>query len=346
MKIKFDKKIIPPTEVKVQSLKKRRWDRWVYLGILLFLVISFARWLATPLFFNFAEGMLLQQHYDVQFANDVRILHYNVDEDSQVQVGDTLFLYENLGSAHSTYAQDSIQLAIDRTEINSAVVALNGQIQKRKLFLINLQKRMQYWKSQRQEKEKLVYLNLITPGELATIDRTMDDISSQMATLKSELTVLGNEKGDLRAGIRNRELLNSDALRTAHQKTYFTAPVSGRVDKLQIPVQQICYRQEKVMSLLYPQFYVRAYVDMDELDDFKVGDHVVVVLPYGHKNLAGKVKKLYAVSELKDEIIVSNGLNDKKHGVAVDIVPFPEKGWDSLTVSNIPVKIRKGKINL
>ena len=346
MKIQFDKKIIPPNEVKVESLKKRRWDRWLYLAILIFLVVSFLKWLVTPLFFNSAQGTLLQQQYDVQFANDIRILQYHVAEDSMVKVGDTLFRYENLMGNRTTFTQDSIQTALRSIESQSTVIALNSQIEKRKLFLIDLQKRLQYWKAQRQEKEKLVYLNVISSGELAAVDRTIDDLTSQIATNRTELTVLVNEKASIGTGMDNRNFLSSKELAAAHQSTYFIAPVAGRVDRLRIPVQQICYRQEKVLSLLYPQFYVRAYIDMGDLDQFKVGDDVVVVLPYGHTNLQGRVEKMYAVSELKDDIIFDTDLSDKKHGIVVDIVPSSKKGWNSLTVSNIPVKIRKGKINL
>ena len=39
MKIQFDKKITASNEVKVESLKKRRWDRWLYIGILILIVV-------------------------------------------------------------------------------------------------------------------------------------------------------------------------------------------------------------------------------------------------------------------------------------------------------------------
>lgn len=346
MKIQFDKKITASNEVKVESLKKRRWDRWLYLGILIFLVVSFVRWITTPLLFNVAQGTLLQQQYDVQFANDIRILEYHVAEDSMVSVGDTLFSYEKITANHTTYAQDSLQVELNSTQNQSAILALTSQIEKRRLFIADLQKRLQYWESQKKDKEQLVYLNVVAPGELSTISRTIDDIQFQINTFKAELKVLIREKAGLSSDIRNRDFLNSSALATAHQHTYFTAPVAGRVDRLRIPVQQVCYKQEKVLSLLYPEFYVRAYIDMEDLDKFKAGDHVVVVLPYDHRNLQGIVKKLYAVSELKDDIVFENNLSDKKHGIVVDIVPSSKDGWDSLTVSNVPVKIRKGKINL
>lgn len=345
MNIKFDKKV-PIQEIKDQPVKKRRWDRWIYLGILILLVLSFLKWLTTPWFFNFAHGILLQQQYDVQFANDIRILKYNVTEDQEVSAGDTLFLYERYGGERTTYAQDSMQLVLKNTDSNSSLIALNGQIEKRRLFLIDLQKRLQYWKTEKQKKEKLVYLNVVTSNELANVDRSVDDIQSQIATVKAEYKVLLNEKEQMQKGLQGSSELSLRNLDIAHQKMVFTAPLTGKVDRLRIPVQQICYRQDKVLSLIYPEYYVRAYIDVADLQDFNVDDHVVVVLPYGYDNLQGKVKKIHAVSELKDDIVFENTLNDQKHGVVIDIVPATKDGWDRLKVSNIPVKIRKGKINL
>lgn len=346
MNIKFDKKVVTQPHIKPEPLKKRRWDRWIYLAILIFLVVSFIKWLATPWFFNFANGVLLQQQYDVQFANDVRILQYNVTEDQQVKVGDTLFLYERFLGDRPTYEQDSLQMELNNADGNSSLVTLNSQIQKRRLFLIDLEKRLKYWKAERVQKEKLVYLNVITSNELANVDRSIDDVQYQIATVKAEYQVLLREKEQLRSGAQENKDLVLQGLAVSHKKKAFTAPIAGRVDRLRIPVQQICYRQDKVMSIVHPQYYVRAFIDMEDLADFKVGDHVVVVLPYGHDNLAGKVQKIHSVSELRDDVVYENTLANNKHGILVNIVPANKSGWDKLTVSNIPVKIRKGRINL
>ena len=346
MNIKFDKKVVEQPNIKPEPLKKRRWDRWIYLGILIFLALSFLKWLTTPWFFNFAHGVLLQQQYDVQFANDIRILQYNVAENQQVSAGDTLFLYERFQDERMSYGQDSLQMVLKNNEGNSSLIALDSQIEKRRLFLIDLEKRLKYWKAERIQKEKLVYLNVITPNELANVDRSIDDVQYQIATVKTEYQVLLNEKEQLRSGLLGSSSLQLKSLNTAHQKRAFTAPVGGKIDRLRIPVQQICYRQDKVLSLIHPKYYVRAYINVEDLDDFKVGDPVVVVLPYGYDNLEGIVNKMYSVSELQEEVVSENTLSDQKHAIVVHIVPANKKGWDKLTVSNIPVKVRKGRINL
>lgn len=349
MNIKFDKKVVQQQEFKEEPLKKRRWDRWIYLAVLVFLVVSFFKWLTTPWFFNFAEGVLLQQQYDVQFANDIRILQYNVTEDQQVKAGDTLFVYKNekTGAEHSTtYTQDSIQLVLKNDGSKASIISLQSEIDKRRLFLIDLEKRLKYWKGERQQKEKLVYLNVITSNELANVDRSIDDVTHQIATLKAEHQVLLNQKAQIQATQQTSNNLSNQSLAVAHQQTVFVAPVSGKVDRLRIPVQQVCYKQDKVLSLIHPEYFVRAYIDMEDLADFKVNDDVVVVLPYGSTNLVGKVNKVYAVSELKDDVLPQNTINSQKHGVVLEIVPADTNGWKQLTVSNIPVKVRKGRINI
>lgn len=346
MNIKFDKRLSEQPDIVPQTVKKRRWDRWIYLGILIFLVLSFFKWLATPWVFNFAHGVLLQQQYDVQFPNDVRVLQYNVAENQEVKAGDTLFLYERFGGEHASYGQDSLQMELKNQSENTSLIAINSQIEKRRLFLIDLEKRLKYWKAERVQKEKLVYLNVITSNELANVDRSIDDVQYQIATVKAEYKVLLTEKEQLRSGLQGSSTLNLRSLNAAHQKLAFRSPVNGRVDRLRIPSYQVCYKQDKVMSLVHSQYYVRAYIDVADLNDFKMGDHVVVVLPYGYENLEGIVNKIYTVSELKEEVVSENTLSDQKHGIVVHIVPADKKGWDKLTVSNIPVKVRKGRINL
>src|SRR5690606_28972732 len=132
--IKFDKKVVSQPDIKPDQIKKRRWDRWIYLAILIFLVLCFIKWLATPWFFNFAHGVLLQQQYDVQFAHDIRILKYNVTEDQQVKAGDTLFLYERYGGERTPYGQDSLKMELKNREDGYSLIALNSQIEKRRLL--------------------------------------------------------------------------------------------------------------------------------------------------------------------------------------------------------------------
>jgi|SRR5690554_129612 len=348
MKIKFSNdsevsgKAVP---VKVQ---RRRWDRWVYLGILILLVLSFIRWLTTPWFFDSAQGILLQQQYDVHFAYDIRVLEYKVSEDEKVKAGDTLFFYEKYKEelSNSSYKQDSIQLVLKQNAARTSIIALESQIEKKRLFLIDLKKRLEYWKSERERKEKLVYLNVITPNELANVDRLIDDVSYSIASTDTEYRVLIQERQHLLKSLDSGDSLGQKGIGLAHQKAAFVAPVEGRIDRLRIQEQQICYKEDVVTSVINPGYFVRAYIEMSDLDNFKKGDDVVVFLPYGYKKLAGKVRKIYSVSELKENIVFENNLNEKKYGIVVEIIPADAKGWNEVTVSNIPVKVRKGKIKI
>lgn len=349
MNIKFDNTASESIEnISEDTSNKRRWDRWVYIGIIVFLLFSFLRWLIAPWVFYSAQGNLLQQQYDVQFAYDLQILEYKVQEDQNIVQGDTLFLYQRFGSGEniSTFTQDSIKLALKQDGETTNLIALQGQIEKRKLFSKALQKRLEFWKEEKVQKEKLVYLNVINPNELATIDRTIDDITYQITTTNTEYQVLLNQKAQLEEQLNFNRTLGYQGVGITHQTAAFVSPVAGRIDRLRIPTKQICYKQEKVTSIIHPDYFVRAYIDMSDLSYFKLEDEVVVVLPYDHKNLAGKVNKIYAVSELKDEVVYDNTINKNKYGVVIEVVPTNTEGWDKLTVSNIPVKVRKGRINI
>lgn len=347
MKVKFTKDIVVDNSQPEKS-KKRRWDRWLYLGILVLLLGSFIRWLTTPWFFDYAHGILLQEQYDVKFTNDIRVLDYKIHEDEYVLKGDTLFAYErfNENSNDKNIHLDSLQMLRNHNNGKEALIAIEAQIEKRRLFLIALKKRLNYWLSEHTRKEKLVYLNVITQNELANVDRSIDDTRYEIATIQAEFQTLINERLKMLQSLSYADRLNKVGLHFANQKTYFISPVDGKIDRIVVQENQICYKPEKVFSIIKPVYFVRAYIEMSDLDKFEIGDDVVVVLPYGYKNLAGKVNKMYAVSETKDDVIVDNSIIDYKHGVVVEILPSNCKGWDKLKVSNIPVKVRKGLINI
>lgn len=347
MKVKFTKDIVVDNSQPEKS-KKRRWDRWLYLGILIILLGSFIKWLTTPWIFNYAHGILLQEQYDVKFTDDIRVLNYQIQEDEYVLKGDTLFSYEKYdeNSNHRNLHQDSLQILKDYNNGKDALIAIEAQIEKRKLFLIALRKRLNYWLSERTTKEKLVYLNVITQNELANVDRSVDDTKYEIATIQAEYQTLLAERLKMLQSISSNNHLNKVGFHYANRKSFFISPVDGKVDRIIVQENQVCYKPEKVFSIIKPVYYVRAYIEMSDLDEFEIGDDVIVVLPYGYKNLAGKVNKMYSVSEIKDEVIVDNTIIDYKHGVVVEILPTNCKGWDKLKVSNIPVKVRKGIINI
>lgn len=347
MKIKFTKDVV--IENKEQApLKRRRWDRWLYLGILAVIFVSFVNWLATPWFFELARGVLLQEQYDVQFTHDIEILEYKVQENDVVKKGDTLFSYKRYSedSNASNFDSESIQITIKGNEKKSSLIAIEAQIEKRTLFLKALEKRLNYWNNERKNKEKLIYLSVITQNELANVDRSIDEVTYEIATVKAERIALTNERNKLLKSLNESDKLHRSGLNLQHQTSFYIAQHDGKIDRIIRPENQICYREDKVFSITKPDYYVRAYIEVTDLDKFEVGEDVVIVLPYNTNNLSGKVSKMYALSEEKDDVIVKDNMSSYDHGVVVEIVPTSKKGWEQLKVSRIPVKVRKGKINI
>lgn len=83
----------------------------------------------------------------------------------------------------------------------------------------------------------------------------------------------------------------------------------------------MAYKSDIITSIVHKRQFVQAYIDISDLDEFKEGDHVAIKLPYGfNKTLTGKVKKIYSISEIKDNTLLNKTLNDNKYGVVIDIV--------------------------
>ena len=346
MDIQFTKNIseLNSNVEKHSSPRRRRWDRWLYIIILIVIIGSFLKWLIYPYFFDLSEGVLLQHQYDINFAEDIRIQRYYIEEGQEVKIGDTLFVYESQDRILNTNYQDSTMSLLNQDKNQVSLIDLDAQIEKRRLFIWEHKKRLDYWKKEKQRKEQLVYLNSITPNELANVDRSIDDVASEISSLQIEYRVLLNQRDKIYNHIR--ETVNQEQMdNKLAAKSYFVSPVEGKLDRLRGPLHEITYKKDIIASVIRPQYFVRAYIDIDKFNDFKIGDRVSVILPYQHRTLEGVVDKINKISEYKDPNLFDDVLN-KKLGLVMDIVPLEkdEKEWAELGVSSMPVKIRKFKI--
>ncbi|WP_027387844.1 HlyD family secretion protein [Chryseobacterium gregarium] len=334
------------SEVYEKPVKKRKWDRWIYFAILLLILGSLLRWIISSWVFDYADGFLKQQQFDVKFTNDIRILNYNISEGSAVKKGDTLFSYEFFSDANirKNSKQDSIKNLIDNTGFENNLVSINAEISKKNLLSDDLRGRIGFWKSEKKRKEKLVYINQITPNELANVERSIDDLQYELSSLQADIKALNNEKTKLLSinSVKNSLLTaNNNVLKV---QNFYISPTNGTADRFRVTNGQVAYKSDIITSIIHEGQFVRAYIDINDLDEFNEGDKVEIKLPYGfNKTLKGKVKKIYSISELKDASLLNKNINDNKYGVVVDIVPLDGNSWKAVKISNIPVKVRKLK---
>ncbi len=221
------------SEVYEKPVKKRKWDRWIYFAILLLILGSLLRWIISSWVFDYADGFLKQQQFDVKFTNDIRILNYNISEGSAVKKGDTLFSYEFFSDANirKNSKQDSIKNLIDNTGFENNLVSINAEISKKNLLSDDLRGRIGFWKSEKKRKEKLVYINQITPNELANVERSIDDLQYELSSLQADIKALNNEKTKLLSinTVKNSLLTaNNNVLKV---QNFYISPTNGTADR-------------------------------------------------------------------------------------------------------------------
>lgn len=328
-----------------KPIKKRKWDRWIYFAIMLLIVFSALRWLISSWIFDYADGFLNQQQFDVKFTSDIRILNYNVKEGSAIKKGDTLFSYEFYdANFRKNSVQDSLKNLVDNTTFENHLASISSEISKKQSLVADLRKRVAFWKKEKSRKEKLVYINQITPNELANVDRSIDDLQYEISSLVADIKALHDEMGKISLINNHKNLLAEEENKASAIQNYYISPVNGNVDRFRVTDGQVGYKSDIITSVIRKGQFVQAYIDITDVDEFREGDHVAIKLPYGfNKTLTGKVRKIYSISEIKDNTIINKNVNEDKYGVVIDIVPLEGKSWDNVKISNIPVKVRKLK---
>lgn len=331
--------------VVAEPKKKRRWDRWLYLSVLALLLLSFIKYITWPWIFFSADGVLYSDQFDVKFMQDIRLLSIETKEGASVKAGDTLFFYEEYRLDNQGQTRDSLEVEMKANGNAGSLIAVQGQLAKRKLLRKEAQKRLQFWQQEFKRKQELVYLGVLQTGELSTIERTMDDIQFQINAYQAEIQALQGELVQLQrlAGQGHQLALSKAGIQVKPQ--VYISPKSGLVDRIRIRQQDVAYKQEIITSIVDSSYTVRAYIDFADLERFKVGDEVMVMLPYGNRKLQGHITKMYTVGEDKERILF-NALDQEKYGVVVEVKPIEEGAWGDLRASNMPVKIRKGRVNL
>ncbi|MCW3170738.1 hypothetical protein OMO38_19585 [Chryseobacterium sp. 09-1422] len=331
-----------------QPLKKRKWDRWIYLAILLLILFSLLRWIISSWIFNYADGFLMQQQFDVKFTNDIRIVNYHTTEGNTIEKGDTLFSYELYSdlAMFKSLKQDSIKNLVNDVALQNDLAAFEAEIAKKNILLQDIQSRILHWKSERKLKESLVYLDQITPVELSTTDRQIDDLQFQYQSVNAEISALRYQKSALLSTNLKKNTLVNNQNKSSNFKNFYISPIAGNLDRFRIAAGQAAYKSEIITSITHQGQFIRAYINVEDLDDFHEGDPVSIKLPYGfNSELTGKVKKMYSISEIRDTSTINTAVKDEKYGVVMDIVPIDGKTWENVKISNIPVKVRKLKFN-
>ena len=252
---------------------------------------------------------------------DIRLLSIETKEGATVKAGDTLFFYEEYRLDNQGQTRDSLEVEMKTNGHAGNLIAVHGQLTKRKLLRKEAQKRLQYWQQEFIRKQDLVYLGVLQTGELSTIERTIDDIQFQINAYQAEMQALQGELAQLQrlAGQGHQLALSKAGIQVKPQ--VYVSPKSGLVDRIRIRQQDVAYKQEIITSIVDSSYTVRAYIDFADLERFKVGDEVMVMLPYGNRKLQGHITKMYTVGEDKERILF-NALDQEKYGVVVEVKPL------------------------
>lgn len=341
---KFQNKASIITGIKEEKPKKKRnWDRLIYMGIFILMIVSLGIYIIQKNLYVYSLGEVITERFEVTQPTDVEVTKYFVAEGDVVKQGDTLFSFrsdfrdiDNDGGdggfvfnnividkpnewivKERMNTRKSISLKyIDIRDIDNNIVRTNADIERLKME---------------------VHLDLISPAvlqqkrmEVETLKVERQRTVSELGYLQNYLKQLDSFEDEYKQYQTSRGLGNGGGSSTP-LFSYYTSPVDGIITKIPKPEREISFRQDVIMYISnLDEIFIRAFIEQNDLEYFEPGDVVNLRFLDGTKS-KGRIREFYVNTESVPEPFRKIRGKDQRNVVAV-VTPINDeekKTWKS-----------------
>lgn len=309
-------------EKEIKRFKPINWGKLIYRVIVVGIVLTILSYFTIKILFSISNGQVELYNFEVVFPFAVQIECVDVEEQSFVEDGDTLFSYrpidfdENitresqLWVSKETLSMDS-KLRMARFELRE----VNHLIKLEKEFAAKLLIMIQQSYKSRFEYDK----------QLLEIGR----LEAKANRLRSEIYYLKND-------FRGRMLVFGDDVNNMYGTKYYTSPIEGKINRVQAYESEYV-DQTKILSITNDEeVYINAYVLLEDMNLYKLGEEVIILFP-DYTLTRGVIQYIYQKTEL---LPIGIQQFDEQRFQLVKLIPTNEeekKEWK--TLNGVSVKI-------
>jgi len=335
----FQRKVAVIRTLKEPKTKKKKVniDRLIYFGLIAIFITFLIRYLYNKLAVIEGNGQILMDKVDVNFTQDIRVQHINIQEGDTVKYNQQLFSYKQ-----STFDNDaSLILQAQKSQIDATKNAqkLAFEIQQKYIHLNALFSQLKHLKSVESQLIKLVMLDVYTKEKIDKIQLGIQQKEIEVKRLKSELYLLDKQKQFINPLDENSILSNGNS---ARDNTY-SSPINGVIGQILKSENESCYKTENVMTIHNTNdVFIKAYFPLKALEHIKQGKTIDVLFP-DNSISKGTISKVYiATYEAPDEF--QKTYEPTERNILAEIIPLNDKQkaqWASYHKLNVKVEISR-----
>ena len=342
-----------PTSLQVlQEFKPKRkgfnWDRTIYLTVLIlgFGYLAFA--MLKDYFVIEGEGQVLFKKLDIQFTDDVEIIHLLKKEGDEVYEGDSLFYYINEKSKSVITSRTKEVITEDESMdwIDREIIDTKKDIELTQIQLAETHRLKAANDQETERVKKAVYLDLYHADKLDTYFDRNARIESDIRTHQKELSFLQEYLQLLLDEQKFNRVTRQTVFESngkANLKEVYRSPVNGTITRVYKEDFEVALQSDVVMSIHKPtNLYIKAFFKPKDVEALVEGDLVSIQFPDGTKSI-GILQRFYSATyALPAEF--QKKYESVTRSISADIIPLNDlelEKWEPYYKLN--VKITKYK---
>lgn len=338
-KLREEKSFIKVLKEPPVKKKKINFHKVLYLSLLVGALIFVGHRFIYAYLVILAEGQIELPKQTVNFADDIQLIDFNIQEGSQVTQGDTLFSY---------------RMVVDKDEE------------------IKMQTRAQpsEWiikaRLENEKKLNLISLDIIAQRELLSMieeqiskneNLLLAGVNENYNSYKKLLQEKGRIQADIKSLIKEQSYYRSYGQQLAieeqanknititkssyiHEVRHYVSPFSGKIGKISFSENEICYKKQELMTIhSMDGARISAFFDPDEIPYIRIGEVVDLKFPDGSKS-RGIIHKFHVSTYALPEEFQKK-FEPTERNILAEIKPLNEiesKRWKNFYKMDVEVR--------
>ncbi|NNF32761.1 MAG: HlyD family efflux transporter periplasmic adaptor subunit [Saprospiraceae bacterium] len=338
-KLREEKSFIKVLKEPPVKKKKINFHKVLYISLLVAALIFIGRRFIYAYLIILAEGQIELPKQTVNFADDIQLIDFNIQEGSHVAQGDTLFSYRIVVDK-----DEEIKM---QTQDQPSEWMVKARLEnEKKLNLLEIEIAAQRALLSMNEEQIGKKKNLLLAGVNENYN-SYKKLQQEQARINAEIESLKKEQSYYRSYGQHLKIKEQAIKKTFITKSsyfnevrHYVSPFSGKIGKISFNKNEICYKKQELMTIhSLDGARISAFFDPDEIPYIQVGEKVDIKFPDGSKS-RGIIHKFHVSTYALPEEFQKK-FEPTERNIVAEIKPLNEiesKRWKNFYKMDVEVR--------